>query len=309
MTEDRSNKSKKQNRAIRLGGVSSIIGNLEKEVNTLLSQRASHESRMASLLDKLSDESAIRTGMEVRIKLMEDQVASAENLRRKAVVALRDKKRICRAIEEIQTRLDTVTEERNALIKRAAATDGLRKKLRTVEAEARRLRAGVADTNRLSDKLHHVEQERDALDEQVRDLTRNLAESQNLGNTMKLNLDSTRQMVRDMYSRQKAGDSQIQLLRKKLSDACAKLSQTQKDLASQTVANKHLACEMRILTEEHEVACRDRDTANEMYQHLRDGAMRVIEQTRVEEHDDMQQELPYVNSLVASDAGHEDRVC
>ena len=173
-----------------------------------------------------------------------------------------------------------MTTERNALAKEVADTNGSKKKIHAIRTAVRRLQDKIADVNRLRDKLTSVEQERNALDWKVRNLMRTLAESRSLSDTMKLNLDATRHVVRDMYSQRETSESQIQLLRKEIECAGAKLDQTQKELASQTKTNERLERESRTLIEKYETVCSERDTANEMYRDLRAGTMRVIAKTR-----------------------------
>ncbi len=300
MTRNSTNRSgRKSQDQIHGDGISSIISSLEGEVDTLLAQRAGREDKLAFALDKLSNESAVRTELETRVELLQAQTASAETIRQEAAVAVTERKRIFRVIEETNERLHAVTAERNALVGEAAAANGSRRRIHAVKAEMRQLRAKILDINRLADKLSKVQQERDALEEKVRDLIRTLGESQGLSNTMKLNLDATRQVVRDMYCQQETSDAEIQLLRKQIEDAEAKLDQTQKELASQTAGNRQLELKLRMSTEEHETACSERDTALEMYQDLRDGAMRVIEKTRGTNYENDSREPAFDRMLVA----------
>lgn len=265
------------------GSFFSVVRDLETEIDAALSLKDSLEADLEDTREKLAEEVSVRNELESRIKLLESQAALADQLRQELSFVEEERDRSATVLAETQTELDSVTDERNALTE----------KLATSEAENRRLQNEKTDLDvqlsTLEDKVTELEpfrgqfeqasRECDVLEEKVQDLRRSLETSNNMTETLKSDVATSRELVKDLRAQIEDDRAQIDDTKEELAATDAELTQTSTKLDAQLDVNRHLGGQIKTLTEKYRFVWAELDGAKKAMRSLHRASARVRERT------------------------------
>ena len=131
----------------------SIVRGLEGQVETAFKLKEVLEVDLETTQRKLSEESATRAQLEVRIEALEAQAAIVEQVREDISFAEEERNKLANLLAESQQQLEAVTAERDSLAEKVATTapqvEELESEKTTLEAQVMNLKDKVTDMDRL----------------------------------------------------------------------------------------------------------------------------------------------------------------
>ena len=180
----------------------SIIEGLEGQVDTAFKLKEVLESDLSATRERLSEELALRTDLEMRLNVLESQTVLADQLREDISFAEEERNKFANLVEEIQPQLEAMTEQRDLLSEEATAGKASIKKLEgertTLEAQVMNLKDKISDTENLRTQVAEQGQAFSELQQQARDLANRLGASETSKDTLGTDLRTAQEKLRVM---------------------------------------------------------------------------------------------------------------
>lgn len=214
-----------------------IVKDLESQVDTAFKLKEVLETHLEITQEKLAKQMDARAELEARVESLEAEVVVGDQLRQDISFVEEERNKFAKLLEELHPQLDVVTEERDSLVEKLAASETTAEELEeerlAFEAQVMNLKDKVADTNHLRSQLAELTEVRQDLDEQVETLSGSLEAANADRSGLETELGEARQTVGSL------GD-EAEDLRDKLADANSHLARLRAQLEQQQAANNDL---------------------------------------------------------------------
>lgn len=238
-------------------GMPQIIQEIMEQIDTAMTMKEALETDLKALRKKLHQETATRTELEERVRLLAPEAALTDQLRQEVAFLNQERNRIFTELTEAKTQLEEVAEDRNSLDEKVADLDEQNRQIRqaksALEGQVWSTKEKEIDLIRRCDQLG---KERDALESRVHELTQRSRASESLARTLKQNLGANVEVVRDLRS-------EVETLQPELAITRADLTQALEQLHEHMESNQLHQSRLETLTEKHEAVSAELGTARE----------------------------------------------
>ncbi len=205
----------------------SIVRSLERQTDTSLKLKDVLEADIDVVQKKLSKEMAVRAELEEKIKSLEANSGSTDQLCKENASLKEERDRLTRLLAEVRPQLNSITVGRDSLAEEMVFAQTRAKELAAkkadLEAQVRRLQEKIADGERMRVEMTKVTDERRVLAEQIRHLMNRLEEANKVRDTLEADLAASHEAVCNLrkemegFQDKVAGDdSQVSNLRNQL---------------------------------------------------------------------------------------------
>jgi len=227
----------------------SIVKSLERQADTSFKLKDVLETDLDAVQKKLSKETSARAQLEEKIRLLETNSGSTEQLHKENSSLKQERDRLAHLLAEIRPQLESVTEGRDSLAEEMIFAQTRAKELAgkkaELETQIRRLQEKNADVERLRAELTKVTDERRVLAEQVRRLMDRLEEANKVRDTLEADLAASHEAVcnlrREMEELQdnlNSDDSEVSNLRNQLITQSTELAAANEKIQQEVAARR-----------------------------------------------------------------------
>ena len=205
----------------------SIVRSLERQTDTSLKLKDVLEADVEVVQKKLSNEMAVRAELEEKIRLIEVNSGSTDQLSKENASLTEERDRLAHLLAEVRPQLDSITVGRDSLAEEMVFAQTRAKELASkkadLEIQVKRLQEKIADGERVRIEMTKVTGERRVLAEQIRHLMSRLEEANKVRDTLEADLAASHEAVCNLRKEMEGfqdkvtgDDSQVSNLRNQL---------------------------------------------------------------------------------------------
>ena len=227
----------------------SIVRSLERQTDTSFKLKDVLEADLDAAQKKLSIEMAVRAELEKKIRLIEANSGSTEQLHKENSSLREERDRLAQLLAEIRPQLDSISEGRDSLAEEVIFTQTRAKELASknadLETQVRRLQEKVDDTERLRAETIKLTDERRVLAEQMRRLMGRLEEANKVRDTLEADLAvsyeavcNLRKEMESLRGKVTGDDCNVSDLRNKLIVQSTELAAANEKIQQETAARR-----------------------------------------------------------------------